>query len=210
LTEYVDQFPTGNGLGGSPIAGALVSVCPTSQCPCSGSDAPTQQADDAGFVTFSAVAAGEKYCLQASAQGFLTTLAFGGPPYTEDVVSVGDTLLEPQALGIALVPSNYDRMGVNVGVKVFDCLSDPAQNVNVSISVSPSSAAGGDDSGVGSEAGPWQADANANGSPSFGPAPPGVANLTATVPGVGVVSQVTALVAPGMVTEVGMFPNSTR
>jgi hypothetical protein len=224
LTDWVYDY-----FGGGGVAGAEVYVCPS--CPCTESEALDHQSTDKrGYVTlnFSQVAGRSPHCLQTTAPGYVTTLGYSPIPYTEPVLSIDNSLLpKTAAFGIALVSkARADASTPNVvGVGMYDCLFDPAPGVDISISVIPSTAlmvpdldAGADaPAQTGSEdAGPWNADAEtgivANGGGGrviFSGVPPGTATLTASVPGVGIVSQVSITVVAGATIQVGMMPAPT-
>jgi hypothetical protein len=225
LTEWVYDY-----YGGGGVAGAEVYVCPS--CPCTESEALDHQpTDKSGHVTlnFRQVGGKSPQCLQTTAPGYVTTLGYSSIPYTEPVLSIDNSLLPKTAFGIALVSNARADAGTPnvVAVGMFDCLFDPAPGVDISIRVIPSSAlmvpdldAGADapaQTAPGSEdAGPWTADAEtgivANGGGGrviFSGVPPGTGTLTATVPGVGIVSQVAITVVAGATIQVGMMPAPT-
>jgi hypothetical protein len=218
-TEFVSDYTSGIG-----IADADISVC--GSCPCSGSQILVERTtDENGYVTLSwnqdvgPTGGGSTYCFQTTAPGYPLTLAFSPVPFTESVLSVNDSLLAPQLAGIPLVgPSTPNPNGFNVGVRVFDCLTNPAPGVVVSVAVpatSPVDAGAEIDDGGGSadgQASVWDAavDTNTSGLALFGPVPPGAATVTAVVPGVGLVSRIVANVMPDATTEIALFPTPTQ
>jgi hypothetical protein len=219
LTQWVYDYN-----GGDAVPGAAVSVCRA--CPCTADNVlDQQQTDPTGYVTLRFPAPtlpnenGSPYCLQASASGYLTTFFYRSVPYTESVVSIHDSLLPPQATGTALVKTTFSNPNhLNVGVRVFDCLTNTAPGVDISIAVVPSTTpaasgveagAGADDAAVDGGTGAWEADAttSAQNLTILFSAPPGIATLTATVPGIGVVSQISGVnIMPDTVIGVGLLP----
>jgi hypothetical protein len=217
MTQFVFDYPSG-----SPLANAKVTLC--TSCPCSEGEAIAEGATDAGgFVTLSwnqdagPIGGGDTWCIQATAPGHLLGLAYTSVPITETSPSVSDSFLAPRTFGIPLFdPSNPNPNGNNLGAVVFDCLSDPAPGVVVSVAVpftSPVDAGAAIDDGGGpadGQASVWDAvvDANGNGVFLFGQVPPGMATVTAAVPGVGVVSQMVVNIVPDATTAVALFPTA--
>jgi hypothetical protein len=229
-TEWVYDWETKKG-----VAGATVQVCTNCPCPTATNGVVgSGQTDANGYITIryqqglSPTGEGSLYCYQTTADGYLTSFAYGGFPQTNGAWSVVDGLLPPEAWGVVLLsPAAQQRNDVTIGATydpnrailvtggVFDCLGSPAQANGASVSINvrdPMLVALGQ-----LDAGPdaWPTVPTGSGSAStlgtysadfFDVPADASVILTATVPGVGVVSQVSANLAPGTVTQVGLPP----
>jgi hypothetical protein len=222
LTWWVYDFTSGTGL-----AGADVSIC--TGCPCPGpfADVLAQgHTDQSGFYTvgfpnvLSPTGGGASICVQVTAPGYVTYLGYTEFPYTEPQAYIKNSLLPPSGWGnVLLPPTDRAQRIASTGITpdpdagvmaagIFDCLGSPAGGVHVSINTP--------------DAAPWPAlvDAGPDAMPTsvsaasgqfagrafFFNVPPGTYQLTATVPGVGRVSQVSGAVSGTDETAVAMPP----
>jgi hypothetical protein len=223
-TYLVRDYFTGKGVGG-----ASVNVC--TGCPCDAVHPVlgAGQTDQDGYVTLTftqpLMGSGQAIpvCAVYSAPGYRTTIAYAGSPYVTPIVSVQNSLLQSNYWAGDISPppvasqvvSSYTgvtpdpALGVGVGA-VFDCLSSPALGVTVSIDAPDAGAWPPSDSGVeGGVAAQTSSGQPIAGGALFFNVPPGNYTMTATVPGVGRVSQVAVAfesLEAGVGIQVGMPP----
>jgi hypothetical protein len=135
------------------VPAADVQVC--TSCPCSGANSAVlahAQTDDAGYFsatytnTGSPSGAGAAPCTQVVAPGYVTYYAYAGFPFTEPTVSMRDSLLPGSAWGLPIFkPADLQARAASVGgaldptlgvviARTWDCLSSPANGVDVTIS----------------------------------------------------------------------------
>lgn len=219
------------------VAGAQVSIC--TNCPCRTATAPNVAlaqgvTDTDGYVTLpftqllSGAGQGSSVCLQVSAPGYLDVFAYSG--FTIIEATVGSNPLAPPVLwGISLVTPQVqmtfnDSAGAAfdstrapaIYAAVFDCLGDPIPTGGAEVSISVRDpmmiSYGAIDAGPDAwPSVPTGYGALGSNTGAFLNVPGDAAvTLSATVPGVGLVSTVPVAVAPGTVTEVGMPPSPSR
>jgi hypothetical protein len=227
-TGWVYDWETKTGL-----PDASVTLCTNCPCPSATNGVVMSgQTDSNGYVTLmfqqaiSPTGQGSTYCWQTSAAGYLTTFSYDGYPFTLPIENYTiDPLNQKTQWGVPLLTpaaemandtalhATYDpTRAIFVAGAVFDCLGNPA-------------AAGGAEVSIDTrdpmvlalnafDAGP---DALPTGTTGAGgqryttlfldvPTDAGSVTLTATVPGVGPVSQVSASVSPNTITVVGLPP----
>jgi hypothetical protein len=166
---------------------------------------------------------GSTYCLQVTAQGYLDSFAIVEAPNTEPVASSNDSLV-PKAWGIALqtasaqqyidqtlVGTSYDpTVTPVVAASPFDCLGSPAVGVGISLGAGAATVPTDADAGanvVFGDAGAASGRTNSQGRVIFLNVPPDASmTLTATVPGVGTVSQTSVRTVANTLIEVAMPP----
>jgi hypothetical protein len=224
LTWWVYDFSSQMG-----VSGADVSIC--TGCPCPTANTPVlahAQTDGSGHFTVPVrqsvgpANVANTLCVQTTAPGYMTTFTYFTTPISTPTASIDEQLLPEVGAGIALLtPSaqmlneqafgvTYDQTRGAVGVGIWDCLSNPANGVSVTLSGGGSMAValGGIDGGPGTL--PTSVSGAGNlgtGRAIFLNVAPGTVALTATPSGLTTpVDTRTVTVAAGTLTQVGMAP----
>jgi hypothetical protein len=211
-----------------PITGATISIC--TNCPCGTASFPllaqTQTASD-GFFTIQVPQAllpngqPQPFCVQTTATGYMPNFFYPGTPFSEPSSSIRESLGPPVSLGLVLFTASnvlqdakalggtFDPTRGVIAAGIFDCLANPANGVYVSIdSNDPQVVLGAPvavpDAGLTTLSGGF----NTVGHAVFFNVQAGSYVLTTRPPGFSQpIDQITVNVAPGTVTQVGVFPS---
>jgi hypothetical protein len=234
-TWWVYDFQTGAGIPGAEVSICGSSTGPGCPCPTSTNRVLAQAPTDwNGYATLTfqqeltPTGGGSSYCAQTTAPGYLANLAAQEYPNTGPVVSITNSLLATTAWGIALQTpgaqasdsvangaASDPTVAPVVAAGIYDCLGSPANGVDVSITGPPAVADAVDGGPLNRAIAVFGVDAGPGGSTTaqsiggrvfFLDVPAGNVMLTATVPGVGVVSQVSMTAAANTITQVAMPP----
>jgi hypothetical protein len=210
------------------VPGANVSIC--SNCPCPTASFPLLAQGQTGADGFFSLqipqvlspnGQSQPLCVETTASGYATTFLYTGFPFSEPTSSIKDSLGPYVSLGLVLFAASnvqqdttalggtYDPMRGTIAAGIFDCLTNPADGVYVSIDKSDplivlaAPVDAGADAGLTTLSGGFNTDGHA----VFFNVAPGSYTLTATPKGLSQpIDQITVNVASGTVTQVGVFP----